>query len=198
MRLILWTCQVEIEGLDKYLEIVKQHPTIVMVWHSRLAMIISILQKTASQFRYAAVISQSRDGKLIADLVDSYPQSRAIRVAGRARHQGLRETVRALQNGEIVYITPDGPRGPSQKIKPGVFFAARAASAQVMALSWESSAYWELSTWDRMRIPKPFSQLKLSFSGPYKLLASDQESADHWENKLRTAEDKLTGSLPGK
>ncbi len=51
-------------------------------------------------------------------------------------------------------------------MKPGILLAAKQANAWVVTFSWESDRYWELNTWDKFRIPKPFSTIKLVWGTP--------------------------------
>lgn len=197
LSLCLATCQVEVRGWERFKERVAQKPTVMLIWHNRLSMVISILKRLkAYQFRYAAVVSRSRDGKLLADVISSYRQARAIRVANTARHQGLRASVQAVKGGEIVLITPDGPRGPCYKIKPGILFTARQADAQVLPLTWTCNKYWELGSWDRMRFPKPFSKVLVQFGSALSLENEDDKAClREWEKELARVEEELEQSL---
>src|SRR5439155_5019009 len=69
------------------------------------------------------------------------------------------EMIKGLEKGKITLITPDGPRGPRHKIKPGVIFSAQKVQASIIAYHWTGSRYWTLGSWDRLRIPKPFSKV---------------------------------------
>ena len=47
----------------------------------------------------------------------------------------LREIVRTLRRGQPVALTPDGPRGPRQKMKPGPLIAARMAGVPIIPIA---------------------------------------------------------------
>lgn len=167
MRMLLWTCKWEIEGLDQFKQIAKNEKCILILWHNRLAMVPFILYKYAPQFIYAAFVSNSRDGELISSVVHSYKAGRTIRVPHNNRHQALKEMIKRInEQKEIVIITPDGPRGPCYEVKPGAPLAALETSAYVVPLTWSADRLLELKTWDKLRIPKPFSTIKVTFKEP--------------------------------
>ena len=167
MRLLFATCKLEIEGLDQFCQIAHSQKCILMLWHNRLALAPFILHRFAPEFIFAALISASRDGDMLTTVVQSYKKGRVIKVPHQARYQALRELIKAIEAQEqIVIITPDGPRGPRYELKPGVAIAALETGASVIALNWETEQFWELKTWDRLRIPKPFAKIKITFQEP--------------------------------
>lgn len=164
VRLLLRTCRFEVQGLENFTSTAAQHPCILMLWHNRLVLVAEILNKFAPQFVYTAFISNSRDGKPLSLLAMSYKIGRVLRVPHNKRSQALKQMIHKLKNHrEVILITPDGPRGPSYVVKPGVIIAAREASAKVVPFSWETDKSWQLNTWDKMLIPKPFSTIKIIF-----------------------------------
>jgi lysophospholipid acyltransferase (LPLAT)-like uncharacterized protein len=167
LRLIMWTCHVEIEGLPRFLEVASQHRCIMTLWHNRLAIVPYTLSTYAAQFIYAAFVSKSRDGELLAVVAKSYRSGRVISVSHQARQEALREMIRRLEeNREIILITPDGPRGPRYKIKPGIALAASLSGAHVIPWTWSADSCWQLKTWDALMLPKPFTKIKITFGEP--------------------------------
>lgn len=167
MRLLLATCRWEVHGLDLFKSIADQEKCILMLWHNRLALAPFILFRYARHFSYGAFISNSRDGELISAIVHSYKTGQTIRVPHHSRHQALKEMIHYLeQKRGVIVITPDGPRGPRYQIKPGITLAALETSAYIVRLNWKASRMWEMNTWDRLRIPKPFSKIIVSFEKP--------------------------------
>lgn len=167
VRILLKTCNVKIHGLQPFVKAAEKHPCILMLWHSKLVLVSEILNSHASQFIYTAFISKSRDGDPLARLAESYKSGRAMRVPHNARHHALGQLVNSVKNkGEIIIITPDGPRGPKEVVKPGIILAARETEAHVFPFSWQAKRYWQLKTWDQMKIPKPFTTIDISFGNP--------------------------------
>lgn len=185
LKLISWTCKKEYFGLEDFLKTAKANPCIVMLWHNRLALVAEAFSTKANDFNYAAFISNSRDGEPLAILAKSYPNGNIIRVHHQSRHQALREMIHRLQDErEIILITPDGPRGPRYKIKPGIKLAAKQANAWIVPFSWDAKTFWELKTWDKFRIPKPFTTITYKWGTPI--------SPEQIDEGLKTFENSIT------
>jgi lysophospholipid acyltransferase (LPLAT)-like uncharacterized protein len=190
IRLLIKTCRVKIHGLDTFVKTAETSPCILMLWHSRLVLVSEILNFHAPQFIYTAFISKSRDGDPLAHLATSYPSGRALRVPHNARHLALTQLINSIKNkGEIIIITPDGPRGPKNVIKPGAVLAARETKANVFPFSWNAKRFWQLKTWDQMKIPKPFTSIDVYFGIPFK--TRDGENFDNDVSLLKQALDNL-------
>lgn len=166
IRLLMSTCRLRIEGLERFVQTASQTPCILVLWHNRLAIAADILTRKAPRFVYAAFVSKSRDAEILAALAESYGQGRAIRVPHNARHAALNKAVQCLKEGQILVITPDGPRGPVYSVKPGVLLAAKASQASLIPFSWQADRYWEFKTWDKLCLPKPFAKIQVTFGSP--------------------------------
>ncbi|MCB1136349.1 MAG: DUF374 domain-containing protein [Chlamydiia bacterium] len=195
LNLLLWTCRVEVRGLPGFVETVASGPTLMTIWHNRLSMMISMLLKTAGQFQYAAAISRSKDGNLIARVVDSYRQSRSIRVGHTAGHHALREIIHSLKEGEIVIVAPDGPRGPRYRLKPGLLFGARAVEAHIVPFTWVADRFWQFGSWDRMMIPKPFSRIAICFGPAIDSAEFDESGLEVLEERIRSWDKEQWASI---
>src|SRR5205807_1453663 len=70
---------------------------------------------------------------------------------------GLLGLVRHLRQGGEVALTPDGPRGPAERMKPGALAAAQHANALVIAAGARTSSAWWIRSWDQFCLPRPFA-----------------------------------------
>ena len=77
---------------------------------------------------------------------------------GREADTALVDTLRA---GHDVGITPDGPRGPRYEFKPGAIIVARRTRAPLLLVGAEFASAWRLRSWDRFRLPRPFSRVRM-------------------------------------
>jgi len=141
-------------------------PTVFAFWHRALLV-------CSHRFRdrgIAILISSSFDGELI---------SRTVRLLGfhpvrgsssRGGAAGLMQMQTAYAEGHICAITADGPRGPAYVAKPGTAALARSVAGEgAVAGTWVGTFYalperrWELKSWDRFMIPKPFSRVVVTW-----------------------------------
>lgn len=115
---------------------------------------------------HAAVISESRDGQIISDVVRrlGYEPVRGSTTRGGAR--ALARMIRELRAGRTVGVTPDGPRGPRGTVQPGLVHAAARAGVPVVSLGVGTDRGWRAKSWDRFLIPKPFARVVLTYSQP--------------------------------
>lgn len=167
LGLTLATCRLQLRGLEAYLEIATCRPCLLALWHGKVAIAPALLHTVARHLSYTAFVSNSRDGRLLAALVSSYPEGGVISVPHDSRHLALKRSIEALSGSpRVVVFTPDGPRGPARFAKQGALVAAAFAAAPVIPFSWHATATTRLPTWDRMELPLPFSSITCTFGKP--------------------------------
>lgn len=107
------------------------------------------------------MVSRSRDGGLVASLL----QSMGFRtVRGSSSSGGIQAAsllVRALRHGSGA-ITPDGPRGPREVPKQGMFRIAGKAQVSITAMGAAAWPALRLGSWDRFLIPLPGSRVAVA------------------------------------
>lgn len=149
-------------------------PVVFAFWHRSLL-------ACAHRFKnldIAILISSSFDGELIARTVELLG-FRAVRgSSSRGGAAGLRNMQFAYAEGHRCAFTADGPRGPKFVAKPGTAQLANSvgprpatllSSVEQPAGTWVGCFYalpdraWELRSWDRFLIPKPFSRVVLTW-----------------------------------
>lgn len=167
LRMLLWTCRIQCNGLESFNAFAKDNRCILSLWHNKLAILPEVLNRFTSGLCFTAVVSKSRDGEPLALAIESYKKGRTIRVAHNDKHGALRSLIDHLKaSKDVIVITPDGPRGPRYVLKPGVIAAAKASGASIVPFSWSADCFWEMNTWDRFMLPKPFSTIQVTFGVP--------------------------------
>lgn len=199
LRLILSTCRFEVVGLENLNQTAEKRSCILMLWHNRLAIMSEFLRKFAPQHIYSAFISNSNDGEALAILANSYSFGRTIRVPHAARYLALKTMIRRLRSQkEVVIITPDGPKGPAYRIKPGIGAAAIQASAPIIPLTWVANNFWQFGTWDKLILPKPFSKITVSIGSPISLSKQAEdfsEPSQELEQTMHSLEKSIRPSI---
>jgi lysophospholipid acyltransferase (LPLAT)-like uncharacterized protein len=91
-------------------------------------------------------------------------------IRGSSTHTGaraLRDYYQALMKDNVSpVITPDGPRGPAFKFKPGALLLAQMSGRPILPMSYAASHAW-LIKWDRFVIPWPFARIAIAIGPPY-------------------------------
>lgn len=135
-------------------------PVVFAFWHRTLLV-------CAHRFRnkgIAILISPSFDGELIARTVALLGFHPVRGSSSRGGASGLRAMAQAYAEGHRCAFTADGPRGPNMVAKPGPV-----QLAQLTGATWIGAYYalpnrrWELNSWDRFMIPKPFSTVTFTW-----------------------------------
>jgi hypothetical protein len=73
--------------------------------------------------------------------------------------------VALVQDNISPVITPDGPRGPRFKFKPGAILLAQMSGRPMLPLAYAASRAW-LFKWDRFVIPVPFARIAIAIGAP--------------------------------
>lgn len=145
-------------------------PLLVASWHNRILVLPLCYQWICRSRRPLTVLtSPSRDGGVLSRFVARFGIGAVRGSSSKRGSAALRELQSTLASGSDVIITPDGPRGPVYSMSPGLVFLAHKTGIPVMLLHVEYGAFWELRSWDRFRIPKPFSRVRVRMLAPYRV-----------------------------
>jgi hypothetical protein len=80
--------------------------------------------------------------------------------------RALRDYYQALtQDGVSPAITPDGPRGPVWKAKPGAILLAQMSQRPIIPMAFAASRAWHIQ-WDRFVIPWPLAKVSIVVGDP--------------------------------
>jgi lysophospholipid acyltransferase (LPLAT)-like uncharacterized protein len=180
---LLWrTARLRIEGSDRLAALIKEHGAVVPVcWHQHLLLCGRYLVSKPGGLKPGFMISPSVDGEAPTWLAQSYG---AHVVRGSGSYTGLRAVRGAHQaivkEGISPGVTPDGPRGPRFKFKPGAIFAGQISGKPVVPLAFAAKPAFVLDTWDKFVLPVPFARVTIAIGEPFMPPAemSDEQMAE--------------------
>jgi lysophospholipid acyltransferase (LPLAT)-like uncharacterized protein len=114
----------------------------------------------------AIMISQSRDGEMIARVVDILgwrPVRGSSSKGGVTCPQKLRRlTKQGFRVGHIV----DGPQGPFRGGQAGPAHHRPVCRCPIVPVITSAQRRWVFNSWDRFMVPKPFSRVIVRFAPP--------------------------------
>ena len=113
----------------------------------------------------AVLVSPSKDGELIAGPLVELGYHLIRGSSSRQGSQALKEMIR-LSRIHPLAITPDGPKGPAFEIKPGIMQLALMGRIPIIPINVECAREWVFNSWDRLRMPKPFSKVRVLYGDP--------------------------------
>lgn len=114
----------------------------------------------------SVLVSQSRDGELIARTVARLGIDSSRGSSSRGGIAGMRTLLRKAGEGWDIAFTPDGPRGPASEVQPGVILAAAATGFPIQPVALAATKAKRLNSWDRFLIPLPFSCVHFVYGEP--------------------------------
>jgi lysophospholipid acyltransferase (LPLAT)-like uncharacterized protein len=116
-----------------------------------------------TKFQLTVLVSRSFDGELIARTIEQLGFLTARGSSTRSGGSGLLALAKAIEQGHGAVFTADGPRGPLYKVKPGAVKLAQLTGYAIGIFYAHPEKAWQLRSWDRFLIPKPFSRVAISW-----------------------------------
>jgi lysophospholipid acyltransferase (LPLAT)-like uncharacterized protein len=164
-----WSCRVvRIVGIEHLDAALARAPSLVpCYWHQhQLYCGKFLVEQRGRGLTVGWLISPSVDGELGAMMVRRFG---AAVIRGSSTHTGaraLRDYYQALVRDNVSpVITPDGPRGPRFRFKPGALLLAQMSGRAILPMSYAASRAW-LIKWDKFVIPLPFSRIAIAIGAP--------------------------------
>lgn len=164
MRLVCATLRIEIvdrAGVSRPGEL--PGPIIMCLWHDSIFIAPAAWKKSGGRYRQASVLtSASHDGAILAKAVSVFGIGAVRGSTSRRAVAALVALRKTLRDGIDICFTPDGPRGPRRVFQAGALKLAETGGALIVPIHVDYSSAWTLKTWDRFRIPKPFSKARFT------------------------------------
>lgn len=164
-------------------------------WHQRLLISGIFLAKTLPRgMRAGFLISPSREGEFIARVASNHGTSP---VRGSSSHGGgtraYADTQESLKQGISPMMFGDGPRGPAREFKRGAVVLAQRSGQPMMPLGVALNRYWQIKSWDKTLIPKPFAHFTVAVGELWYVNKTEgPEEIDRLAKKLGDKIDELT------
>lgn len=140
-------------------------PFILAFWHSQLMMMsfswfakkrINILASSHSDGRFGAIVGK-------------YLKLNNIPISKENKSLSLRPIFNLLKEKKYIGITPDGPRGPKEKVSEGIIKISKKSKVCIIPVGFWSSNNFKLNSWDSFLITLPFSKCYFVWSKPIEI-----------------------------
>jgi lysophospholipid acyltransferase (LPLAT)-like uncharacterized protein len=187
IRAYSWTFRLDVENDRPWLEYLKNGGRVLLCcWHQQFFSAIRHF-KTYAIYHPSLMISQSKDGDIIAGIAEKSGWHAVRGSSSRDGGRALKEMVGHLKESGLAAHVVDGPRGPAGIIKAGVVSLARATGAVVVPVYAIADRAWYFNSWDRFMLPKPFAHVTLRFGDMLDLSSGESEN-DFELQRLRLQE----------
>jgi len=146
---------------------------IFMLWHGEL---LPLLWYHRNQ-GIAVVISEHRDGEIIAQIAERLGYATVRGSSSRGGSRALIGLMRAVESGLDGAVTPDGPRGPAHVFAPGAAIASQRTGVPLLPVRASAVRAWRLKSWDRFLVPKPFATVRVTYGALTPVTAASPREA---------------------
>ena len=187
IRAVAWTIRFRLDDRSGVFNIPAPGKQFIYAfWHNRLALAAILRQRyvlrLAPDRRMAGMVSASRDGGLLARVLDYFDIEPVRGSSSRRGGQALREMVSCAERGCDLAITPDGPRGPCYFVQEGVISTAQLTGLPIVPVAYHLNWKIRAKSWDRFQIPLPFARCEVTVG---KILRMPREAAEAEREELR-------------
>lgn len=175
MTLVKYTTRWEVLHAERAQPIIDSGDGLIaLTFHSRFLLLTSAWKK---RYQHPHVlISRSRDGAVVAwtcrwlglsTVRGSAKNAAKTKIKGGGK--AGREILDAIEGGGCIVITPDGPRGPRQRVPIGPFRLAKLSGAPILPCTFAVANRKQFGSWDRFILPLPFGRGQIIWGTPVRV-----------------------------
>lgn len=173
-RLLFWSCKKRFVVSEK---ISKESSFVVAFWHGELLLQPFLYRQIRAKPRISVMISDHFDGEIIARMIGFFGFKTLRGSSSKGAKRVLLGAIRELEGGGDIAITPDGPRGPYHSVADGIVMISQKTERPIVVFRAFFEEAWQLKSWDKFFIPKPFSRVTLIARDPFDLSGLSLEEA---------------------
>jgi lysophospholipid acyltransferase (LPLAT)-like uncharacterized protein len=143
----------------------KVRPCVIAFWHGSMIAPFWIHRRD----NVVALVSQSSDGGILSNVLRSWGYGLIRGSSSTGGSDALARMVEAVNAGNTLLITPDGPRGPRQQMKRGAALVAQRTGRPLILAGVNYFASKPLWGWDHFEIPCPMTRARITYSDPIEI-----------------------------
>ena len=199
-QLLFFLNKVSITGEENLLKLIKSgKPIMLCVWHGRLLFPSWYIRHHTTLH---IISSRHADSELLAHILRRWGYGLIRGSTNKGGMSVIREMTKIFSNGGMIAVTNDGPKGPARIAKSGSIGLAIKNNVKIITVTGSATKYWQVKSWDRFMLPKPFGKIQIVVSAPIeiteKLSTSEEEVRflSEFINYYQDKADRLTGKIP--
>lgn len=141
-------------------------PFIYALWHGRLLMPANFASRARD---VRVVISSHGDGVAISKVIEHLKVGTIHGSSSKGGVSAMRNALKVLEEGGVVSVTPDGPRGPRMRMGGNIIQMAQKSGVPIIPIAWATSRCKILNSWDHFMLPLPFARGVFIFGEPFRV-----------------------------
>ncbi|MDX9923142.1 MAG: lysophospholipid acyltransferase family protein [Ignavibacteriaceae bacterium] len=186
INVLLLTIRIKIENSEIPENLINKNQNFTAVfWHGKMLIGWYLFRK----FNSAALISPSKDGEILTNLLVNWNY---VVVRGSSNDSGkdaLKKMLDLADRKMNLIITPDGPKGPAEKMKAGAVVICKKKKLPLLLTGIRMEKKKILKSWDKFEVPIPFSSVTVTYSSP--IWIEESLSYDETNEVILKAESQL-------
>ena len=200
IQILFYLNKIVINGEEHLLKLINSgRPIMVCVWHGRLLFPSWYIRLKTTNIH--AIASRHTDAEIMARILNKWGYGL---IRGSTRKGGkavVQKMVEVFKNSGTVAVTNDGPKGPPRIAKAGSTGLALKYNVQVITITGSATKYWQMKSWDRFMLPKPFGKIQLIVSPPLDITEELKKPKEEVQllsdfmNHYQDEADRLTGKI---
>ena len=199
-QVLFYLNKIVINGEEHLLSLINSgKPIMVCVWHGRFLFPSWYIRlKTTNLY---AIASRHSDAEIMARILNNWGYG-LIRGSTRKGGKAVVQKMAAVfKSAGIVAVTNDGPKGPPRIAKAGSTGLALKNNVQIITITGSATNYWQMKSWDRFMLPKPFGRIDIIVSPPLEIAtppANNEEEVkllSDYMNHYQDEVDRMTGKI---
>ena len=158
-------------------ESIGDEPVIFACWHGELLMLPYLYSHYRKTPHAKVLISSHFDGMLISKTIKYFGLGTIAGSTNRNAARVLIQGIKTLKDSYDIGITPDGPKGPRHEVADGIIIMAQKTKTKIVLVGVQPTKFWQLNSWDKFIVPKPFGTLNYYASEPMDISSLELEEA---------------------
>ena len=165
-------------------------PVIFVFWHGQLLPLVHYHRNEG----IVVLVSEHADGEYITRIIERHGFGTVRGSSTRGATKGLKGLIRAARAGRDLALTPDGPRGPARRFKPGALAVAQTTGLPIIPVAVAASRGWRFRSWDGFLVPRPLARVRIEYGPPHTVPRdADRATLEEMATRLGVELDALTG-----
>ncbi|MDD6055524.1 MAG: lysophospholipid acyltransferase family protein [Helicobacter sp.] len=167
IRILIFCLRLRVQISPQVLEALEKDESFcVAFWHGELLLQPYLANSFLKNQKAFVLISKHFDGEIISKVMEYFNIGSIRGSSYKGGIRALLEAIKVIESKNIVAITPDGPRGPYHSIADGIILLAQKTNTKIVISRVICRNALEFKSWDRFKIPKPFSKVEFIVKAP--------------------------------
>ena len=198
-QLLFFLNKISITGEENLLKLIKSgKPIMLCVWHGRLLFPSWYIRHHTTLH---IISSRHADSEILAHILRKWGYGLIRGSTNKGGMNVIKEMTTIFNKGGMIAVTNDGPKGPARIAKSGSIGLAIKNNVKIITVTGSATKYWQVKSWDRFMLPKPFGKIQIVVSAPMKITEQLSTSDDEvrflseFINYYQDKADRLTGKI---